>query len=47
MTVSSGAALHLNETSQTVGGLDLIGTIEDTLGSTGAGDYGVLNTPGT
>src|SRR5208283_4555641 len=40
-------ALDLNQTSQTVGGLDLIGAIADTLGGAGAGEYGVLNTPGT
>jgi hypothetical protein len=47
LTIASSAAFDLNATMQTVGGLDLHGTLEDTLGGTAKGDYGVLDVLGT
>jgi hypothetical protein len=47
LTVASGAEFDLNTTLQTTGGLSLDGTLEDTLGGTGRGNYGVLDVPGT
>jgi len=46
LTVDPGAAFDLNTTMQTAGGLSLDGTLEDTLGGTGKGDYGVLDVLG-
>lgn len=47
LTIASAASFDINATMQTVGGLNLHGTLEDTLGGTGKGDYGVLDVLGT